>query len=274
MRETRFLIENVQFHFDVPFEWPHCQPPASWQLFVPFLTGFADALFVENTNSKRTQSNLHCRTFKQKWDEIRLKHLLHLYWADAFAQCLVHLRNTIEAVGSTSRMSIGKSAVNQSYLNCFWIFVFHLAACYRRCERENTLVTWSPIAKFHGINCSGCRERKWTLVRRKVPAAAVIKLNRLKRYLRFAVITFNLLISCCFLIAKDDSASTSTEKTEDPSKKRIFNHFNFTVYVEASEKRVQQENHLNRLQKLRKELNHIKETDWQYEPIEKYIGQL
>lgn len=88
------------------------------------------------------------------------------------------------------------------------------------------------------------------------------------------MIAFDLLNSCCFLFAKDETASTSTEKTEDPSKKRIFNHFNFTVYVEASEKRVQQENHLNRLQKLRKELNHIKETDWQYEPIEKYIGQL
>lgn len=73
---------------------------------------------------------------------------------------------------------------------------------------------------------------------------------------------------------KDDAASTSTEKTEDPSKKRVFSHLNFTVYVEASEKRVQQENHLQRLQKLRKELSHIKETDWQYEPIEKYIGQL
>lgn len=86
---------------------------------------------------------------------------------------------------------------------------------------------------------------------------------------------FILLISCGFsYVQEETTASTSTEKTDDPTKKNILTHFNFTVYVEASEKRVQQENHLNRLQKLRKELNHIKETDWQYDPIEKYIGQL
>lgn len=44
--------------------------------------------------------------------------------------------------------------------------------------------------------------------------------------------------------------------------------------MEASERRVQQENHLQRLQNLRKELNQIKETDWQFDPIEKYIGHL
>lgn len=43
--------------------------------------------------------------------------------------------------------------------------------------------------------------------------------------------------------------------------------------VEMGEKRTQKENHINRLQNLRKELNYIKTTDWQYEPIEKYIGQ-
>lgn len=43
--------------------------------------------------------------------------------------------------------------------------------------------------------------------------------------------------------------------------------------MEKSAKRVQQENHSNRLQQLRKELNYIKETDWQYDPIEKYLGQ-
>lgn len=89
-------------------------------------------------------------------------------------------------------------------------------------------------------------------------------------------IKFNSVIFCGFYSnAQEETASTSTEQTDDPTKKRIFNLFNSTAHVEASEcKRVQQENHLNRMQKLRKELNHIKETDWQYEPIEKYIGQL
>lgn len=50
-------------------------------------------------------------------------------------------------------------------------------------------------------------------------------------------------------------------------------HINFLVYVETSENRSQQENHLRRLHNLRKELNHIKDTEWRYEPIEKFVGQ-
>lgn len=47
----------------------------------------------------------------------------------------------------------------------------------------------------------------------------------------------------------------------------------FYLYVEMSENNLQLENHLKRLQNLRKELTHIKETDWQYDSIDKFFGQ-
>lgn len=33
------------------------------------------------------------------------------------------------------------------------------------------------------------------------------------------------------------------------------------------------EMHQNRLKILRKEMDHLRETEWKYDPIEKYIGQ-
>lgn len=33
------------------------------------------------------------------------------------------------------------------------------------------------------------------------------------------------------------------------------------------------ENHMRRLQNLRKEVSYLKNTEWKYEPVEKYIGQ-
>ncbi|XP_055626782.1 uncharacterized protein LOC129768871 [Toxorhynchites rutilus septentrionalis] len=47
----------------------------------------------------------------------------------------------------------------------------------------------------------------------------------------------------------------------------------FYLYVEMCENNLQLENHVKRLQNLRKEINYIKDTDWQYEPIEKILGQ-
>ncbi|EDS35500.1 conserved hypothetical protein [Culex quinquefasciatus] len=44
----------------------------------------------------------------------------------------------------------------------------------------------------------------------------------------------------------------------------------FYLYVEMSENNLQLENHLKRLQNLRKELTHIKDTDWQYDSIDKF----
>lgn len=43
--------------------------------------------------------------------------------------------------------------------------------------------------------------------------------------------------------------------------------------MEKCEKRVNEELQTARMIELRKSLNYIKETEWQYEPIEKLIGQ-
>lgn len=52
------------------------------------------------------------------------------------------------------------------------------------------------------------------------------------------------------------------------------NHsFNFVVFMEKCEKKVNEELQTARMIELRKSLSFIKETDWQYEPIEKLIGQ-
>ncbi|XP_053684702.1 uncharacterized protein LOC128734497 [Sabethes cyaneus] len=47
----------------------------------------------------------------------------------------------------------------------------------------------------------------------------------------------------------------------------------FYLYAEMCENNLQLENHVKRLQNLRKELNYIKETDWQYETMDKFFGQ-
>lgn len=43
--------------------------------------------------------------------------------------------------------------------------------------------------------------------------------------------------------------------------------------MEKCEKKVSEEIQAARMADLRKSLNFIKETEWQYEPIEKHIGQ-
>ena len=45
------------------------------------------------------------------------------------------------------------------------------------------------------------------------------------------------------------------------------------MFIELHADKLQQDNHEKRLLNLRKELVNIKKTDWQYDPIEKYIGQ-
>lgn len=46
------------------------------------------------------------------------------------------------------------------------------------------------------------------------------------------------------------------------------------LYVEMGEKLVANESHEKRMQALRSLTDHIKTTEWQYEPVEKYIGQV
>lgn len=47
----------------------------------------------------------------------------------------------------------------------------------------------------------------------------------------------------------------------------------FALYTEVGENTLQIENHVKRMQALRKEINYVNNTDWNYEPIEKLIGQ-
>ncbi|GAB0100974.1 uncharacterized protein DMENIID0001_170900 [Sergentomyia squamirostris] len=59
----------------------------------------------------------------------------------------------------------------------------------------------------------------------------------------------------------------------DSSRRQAYARVKFLLYVEIGEDSLQLENHMKRLQNLRKELYYIKKTDWQYEPIDKLIGQ-
>lgn len=47
----------------------------------------------------------------------------------------------------------------------------------------------------------------------------------------------------------------------------------FSLGIENLADKVQQQDHLELLQKLRKGLDHIAETEWQYDSIETHIGQ-
>lgn len=55
--------------------------------------------------------------------------------------------------------------------------------------------------------------------------------------------------------------------------RRLYDRFNFQLYIELGEQRMQVDNHEKRLQAMRKECDHLKDTEWQYDPIEKHIGQ-
>lgn len=55
--------------------------------------------------------------------------------------------------------------------------------------------------------------------------------------------------------------------------RRLYGRFNFQLYIELGEQRVQSDNHEKRLLAMRKECEHLKATEWQYDPIEKHIGQ-
>lgn len=67
-------------------------------------------------------------------------------------------------------------------------------------------------------------------------------------------------------------AISKVEQQLSPSKDGIIG-VTFYIYVDMCENNLQLENHAKRLQNLRKELNFIKETDWQFNSIEKLLGQ-
>ncbi|XP_049543456.1 uncharacterized protein LOC125956041 isoform X2 [Anopheles darlingi] len=72
-------------------------------------------------------------------------------------------------------------------------------------------------------------------------------------------------------ITPKDSGSKG-ESQVSPSKQGIV-RVKFYLYVEMCENNLQLENHVKRLQNLRKELNYIDETDWQYSSMDKFLGR-
>ncbi|XP_052862742.1 uncharacterized protein LOC128269343 [Anopheles cruzii] len=66
-------------------------------------------------------------------------------------------------------------------------------------------------------------------------------------------------------------AIPKVEQQLSPSNKGIV-RVKFYLYVEMCENNLQLENHVKRLQNLRKELSYIKDTDWQYDSIDKFLG--
>lgn len=79
-------------------------------------------------------------------------------------------------------------------------------------------------------------------------------------------------------ISTHEVPSTSDVSTE-PSKKpeshseKTFANYKLLILSECGYKISTTENHLKRLQNLRKELNFLKETEWMYDPLEKRVGQ-
>ncbi|XP_055703321.1 uncharacterized protein LOC129801909 [Phlebotomus papatasi] len=67
--------------------------------------------------------------------------------------------------------------------------------------------------------------------------------------------------------------SSSDTQDLDSSRRQAYARVKFLLYVEIGEDSLQLENHMKRLQNLRKELSYIKKTEWQYDPIDKLIGQ-
>lgn len=81
-------------------------------------------------------------------------------------------------------------------------------------------------------------------------------------------------------IKTPDVPSTSDASTEQqPSKRpesnseKTFSRYKYLILSECGFKISTTENHLKRLQNLRKELNYIKETEWMFDPLEKRVGQ-
>uniref|UniRef100_A0A182PIJ3 RNA helicase n=1 Tax=Anopheles epiroticus TaxID=199890 RepID=A0A182PIJ3_9DIPT len=67
--------------------------------------------------------------------------------------------------------------------------------------------------------------------------------------------------------------ASKVEQQLSPSKDGIIG-VTFYIFVDMCENNLQLENHANRLQSLRKELNYVKETDWQYNSIEKILENI
>lgn len=74
-----------------------------------------------------------------------------------------------------------------------------------------------------------------------------------------------------------DKIGQSKQKNAAENNKNILKKFNsqvnFIVYVEVCEQNLQEDNHTARLAFLRESLKIIQRSKWQYDPIDKLIGQ-
>ena len=74
------------------------------------------------------------------------------------------------------------------------------------------------------------------------------------------------------LITRSVMFSANTFRLSVPKKYDNFRH-SFPDDVSKAQTSVQREEHAKRMKSLRKELEYLDKTNWQYEPIEKLIGQ-
>lgn len=61
--------------------------------------------------------------------------------------------------------------------------------------------------------------------------------------------------------------------TSDSTLATLKNQTKFQQSLTSNAQQAVNEMHQNRMKTLRKELEYLKDTEWKYEPIEKYIGQ-
>lgn len=72
-------------------------------------------------------------------------------------------------------------------------------------------------------------------------------------------------------LPKNVLSSQSPSNRETVSVKSMLK---FHEFISENATATEYELHQNRMKNLRKELDFLKETEWKYQPIEKYIGQL
>lgn len=66
----------------------------------------------------------------------------------------------------------------------------------------------------------------------------------------------------------------SSQSPSDREAVTVKSMLKFHEIIHDNVTQTENELHQNRMKNLRKELDYLKETEWKYQPIEKYIGQL
>lgn len=73
-------------------------------------------------------------------------------------------------------------------------------------------------------------------------------------------------------LSNETSSSPSESEEESKSLSTINKHFDQST-TSSAPTAVEEESHQARMKTLREQLDYLKNTEWKYEPIEKYIGQ-